>query len=134
MGMAPDKGSGGNSAEYEVTRAALRRAAALSARDEATLRLLMHPDLQWTTFQGEVLGYDDYITGNTNGTLTWHAQQLDDIRVSVVGDAAVLTAAVTDEVARDGKALSFQLRLTQTWVRTPDGWRCLSGHASLPVL
>ena len=48
-------------------------------------------------------------------------------------EAAVLTAAVTDEVTRDGRDLAFQLRLTQTWVRTAGGWRCLAGHASRPA-
>jgi hypothetical protein len=41
-----------------------------------------------------------------------------------------VTAAVTDEVTRDGREQSFPLRLTQTWVRTTAGWRCLAGHAS----
>jgi ketosteroid isomerase-like protein len=118
------------SSAQEVTDAAHRRAAALAARDEATLRLLMHPDLQWTTLRGDVLGYDDYIEGNTRGGLVWRAQHLDDVRVAVVGDTAVLTARVTDEVSRDGQDQTFVVRLTQTWVRAPEGWRCLSGHAT----
>jgi ketosteroid isomerase-like protein len=117
-------------AEQEVADAARRRAAALAARDEAALRRLMHPRLQWTTFRGDVLGCDAYIEGNVRGGLTWLAQRLEDVRVAVVGDAAVLTALVTDEVRRDGQDLSFTLRLTQTWVRTPAGWQCLAGHAS----
>lgn len=118
--------------EEEVAAAARRRAAALAAGDEAALRLLMHPGLQWTTFRGEVLGYEDYIAGNTGGDLRWHSQRLEGITVAIAGDTAVLTAAVTDEVSRDGNGQVFRLRLTQTWVRTPDGWRCLAGHASLP--
>jgi ketosteroid isomerase-like protein len=55
------------------------------------------------------------------------------VKVVVAGDTAVLTAAVTDEVSRDGRGQAFHLRLTQTWVRTPQGWRCLAGHASLPA-
>ena len=125
--------STGDSPEQEVTAAALRRAAALVAADAAALRLLMHPALQWTTLRGEVLGYADYIAGNTSGDLRWRAQRLADIKVAVAGDTAVLTAAVTDEVTRDGQDRSFHLRLTQTWVRTPVGWRCLAGHASLPA-
>jgi aminoglycoside phosphotransferase (APT) family kinase protein len=39
-----------------------------------------------------------------------------------------------DEVFADGREQSFRLRLTQTWIRTPEGWRCLAGHASLPRL
>jgi hypothetical protein len=128
MGGAPR----GISAEEEVASAALRRAAALAAGDEAALRLLMHPGLQWTTFRGDVLGYEDYIAGNTRGDLRWRAQRLQDVKVVVAGDTAVLTAAVTDEVFRDGGHQIFRLRLTQTWVSTTEGWRCLAGHASLP--
>jgi Domain of unknown function (DUF4440) len=123
----------GSSPEEEVAGAALRRAAALGAGDEAALRLLMHPGLQWTTFRGQVLGYEDYIAGNTRGSLHWRSQRLEGITVVVAGDAAVLTAAVTDEVRVEGHEQAFRLRLTQTWVRTPDGWRCLAGHASLPA-
>jgi hypothetical protein len=120
------------SPEEEVTAAAGRRAAALAAGDEAALRLLMHPRLQWTNFRGEVLGYEEYVTGNTRGSLRWRSQRLDGVTVVVDGDTAVLTAAVTDEVTRNGREQSFRLRLTQTWVRTPAGWRCLAGHASEP--
>jgi uncharacterized protein DUF4440 len=55
---------------------------------------------------------------NTRGDLRWRSQRLSDVTVTVAGDAAVLTAAVTDEVTRDRHDLAFQLRLTQTWVRT----------------
>ena len=125
--------STGDSPKDEVTAAALRRAAALADADVAALRLLMHPGLQWTTLRGEVLGYEDYIAGNTSGDLRWRAQRLADVKVTVAGDAAVLTAAVTDEVSRHGSDNVFRLRLTLTWVRTPQGWRCLAGHASLPA-
>jgi ketosteroid isomerase-like protein len=121
------------SPEEEVTAAARHRAAALAARDEDALRRLMHPGLLWTTFRGEVLGYEAYIAGNTRGGLRWRAQHLDDVTVSVAGDTAVLAALVTDEVTRDGRDQSFRLRLTQAWVRTPEGWRCLAGHASAPL-
>jgi ketosteroid isomerase-like protein len=58
---------------------------------------------------------------------------LADIKVTVAGDAAVLTAAVTDEVSQDGQDRAFHLRLTQMWIRTPEGWRCVAGHASRPA-
>lgn len=119
--------------EDAVAEAAVRRAAALAGRDEAALRALMHPGLQWTTFRGDVLDYEQYVARNTRGELVWRAQRLDDVRVTVAGDTAVLTAWVTDEVARDGQDLVFRVRLTQTWTRTAQGWRCMSGHASPPA-
>jgi hypothetical protein len=93
----------------------------------------MHPGLQWTNFRGTVLSYEEYIGGNTGEDPRWRAQRLDNVKVVVVGDTAVLTAAVTDEVTRNGRDTSFRLRLTQTWIRTPEGWRCLAGHACLPA-
>jgi ketosteroid isomerase-like protein len=117
----------------QVLLAAEQRAAALAAGDPDALRALMHPALQWTTYQGDVLSRDAYIDANTGGVLTWRSQRLEGTRVVVVGDTAVLTALVTDEVRRDGQDQSFTLRLTQTWVRADCGWQCLAGHAGPEV-
>lgn len=89
----------------------------------------MHPELRWTTYTGAVLDRDAYVAGNTEGSLVWHAQRVEEPLVTVVGDTAVLTAVVVDEVERDGTRETFRLRLTQTWVREHGVWRCLAGHA-----
>jgi ketosteroid isomerase-like protein len=81
----------------------------------------MHPSLQWTTFKGDVLSREQYLAGNTGGVLTWRSQRLENARVVVVGETAVLTALVIDEVRTDGQDQSFALRLTQTWVRAESG-------------
>jgi ketosteroid isomerase-like protein len=73
------------------------------------------------------------IAGNVRGPLIWRGQRLADVRLAVEADVAVLAAVVHDEVSRDGQDQTFTLRLTQTWVRTAEGWRCLAGHASLPA-
>jgi ketosteroid isomerase-like protein len=112
-----------------VLDAAQRRADALVAADAAKLRLLMHPDLRWTTHRGDVLDRESYIDGNTNGTLRWLSQRLEDPDVVLVGDAAILTAVVVDIVERDGSQQQFRMRLTQAWVRHGSDWVCLAGHA-----
>ena len=113
----------------DVLAAAERRAQALVDLDPVTLTALHHPDLRWTTFLGDVLDRDGYVRGNTHGNLVWRAQRLEEPIVVVEGDTAVLTAVVHDEVERDGVSETLSLRLTQTWVRTADGWQCLAGHA-----
>jgi hypothetical protein len=77
------------------------RAAALAARDEAAVRLLTHPGLQWTGFQGEVLDYEAYIAGNARGDLRWRSQRLEGIRVTVAGTAAVLTATTPEQTRQN---------------------------------
>lgn len=113
----------------DVLAAASQRAQALADRDAVALAALHHPELRWTTFLGDVLDRESYVRGNTDGSLVWRAQSLVEPEVVVEGDTAVLTAVVRDDVERDGAADTFSLRLTQTWVRTSDGWRCLAGHA-----
>ncbi|HET6532373.1 MAG TPA: nuclear transport factor 2 family protein [Actinoplanes sp.] len=114
----------------EVVAAAQARARALAAGDRAALTRLLHPQFRWTTHRGAVLDRAAYLEANTGSGLAWVSQQLDDVDVQVVDDrVAVLTAWVTDVVARDGPERTFRMRLTQTWVRTWDGWVCLAGHA-----
>jgi ketosteroid isomerase-like protein len=119
--MASDK--------QEAIAAAERRAAALARGDTAELRQPMHRHLRWTTHVGAVLDRDAYIAGNTDGSLVWREQRLEQPEVSVVGDTAILTAVVVDEVERDGERQTFRLRLTQTWVREAGAWQCIGGHA-----
>jgi hypothetical protein len=119
--------------EEEVLAAAERRARALADRDAGELLRLHHPALRWTTHRGEVLDRERYVAGNTEGTLVWRRQRLEDAEVTVAGDTAVLVAVVVDEVEQDGAPLEHRLRLTQTWVRSDDGWVCLAGHAGTAV-
>ena len=115
--------------EQQVLEAAQRRAEALVAADAVVLCQLMHEHLRWTTFQGDTLDRAAYVEGNTNGTVRWHGQRLDDVEVMVVADTAVLTAIAHDDVERDGAREMFTLHLTQVWIRDGSGWRCLGGHA-----
>jgi ketosteroid isomerase-like protein len=117
------------SVERDVVAAAEQRAAALVRCDAAELRRLLHPDMIWTTHTGAVLDRETYIAGNTDGSLVWHDQRIEQAAVTVVGDAAMLTAMAVDEVERNGRRETFRLRLTQTWVRQDGVWQCVAGHA-----
>jgi ketosteroid isomerase-like protein len=74
-----------------------------------------------------------YVDGNTNGSLRWLDQRLQDPDVVVIGDTAILTAVVVDTIERTRGADEFRLRLTMTWVRQDEAWRCLAGHAGPAV-
>jgi hypothetical protein len=93
----------------------------------------MHPRLRWTTHDGKVLDRDTYIANNTSGSVVWRAQRLENVDVTVVGETAVLVAVVVDEVERDGRPVTFRLRLTQAWVHEGRRWQCIAGHAGPAV-
>lgn len=92
------------------------------------LRRWLHEDFVWTSHRGEVFDRAAYLEANTR-RLRWVSQELVDPQVTVVGDTAIVVAAVHDVVERDGEPLNFTMRLTQTWIRSADGWQCLAGHA-----
>lgn len=115
--------------EIEVLDAAQARAAALANGDAAALFDLLHDRFRWTTQVGEVLDRTEYVTRNTTGHTVWRSQALSDPRVVVVGDTAVLHAEVTDVVLPGAEPETFRMPVTQVWVRSSSGWRCLAGHA-----
>ena len=116
--------------EEQILAAARSRAAALARADAVALLDLLDERFRWTTHLGEVLNRTEYVTRNTRGKTVWLSQNLSNPRVVVVGDTAVLQAEVTDVVLSDDhETETFRMPMTQVWVRTPDGWRCLAGHA-----
>lgn len=114
---------------HDLLASAERRAAALASGDADNLTAVLHPEFTWTTHRGDRLDRASYVRGNTDGSLRWLEQRLDDVETHVVGDTGVLTCVVHDRVVRDGAELDFTMPVTQTWVRSDGSWRCLAGHA-----
>jgi ketosteroid isomerase-like protein len=53
-----------------------------------------------------------------------------DLRIRVHGDTAMVIADL-HQVGRNGDTpFDYWVRYTDTWIRTPAGWKCLSGHAT----
>ena len=114
----------------QVIRAAEARASALAEADSETLLRLLHENFRWTSHRGETYDRAEYIRCNTQGVTVWRSQQLRGIDVVVVGDTAVLYAEVIDVVlGDDDEPTTFRMPMTQVWVGSGAGWRCLAGHA-----
>ena len=113
----------------EVLAAATMRADALGCGDRNRLEPLLHPQFVWTFHKGETFNRTTYLDANTGGRTAWHGQQLGDVDVRVIDDVAVLRCTVTDDVTTATGRETFRLPMSQTWIRTQQGWRCLAGHA-----
>ena len=55
---------------------------------------------------------------------------LDDMKVRVYGDTAVVTGRTTEKSTYKGKDASGVYRWTDTWVKIDDGWQCVATHES----
>ena len=54
-------------------------------------------------------------------------------KVRVWGDTAVVTAFLWVKTAQEGKPVDYKLWFSDTYVRSPTGWRYVFGQASLPL-
>jgi uncharacterized protein (TIGR02246 family) len=93
---------------------------------------------------------DDFILVLGNGTVVNRAELLEEARsgriqyalqdeepgtqtVRVWGDTAVITALLALRGTNDGAPFDRRLWFSDTYVRTPTGWRYAFGQASLPL-
>lgn len=113
----------------QVQAAAAARAEALARRDGRALRAVLHPQFVWTSHRGETFDLESYAAANSGAGSRWVGQALQDVRVIVAGDTAVLTCLVVDEVESGDGHEVFRMPVTQTWVRDGGAWLCLAGHA-----
>jgi hypothetical protein len=114
--------------EEEVLAAAAARADALGSGDADALRARLHPQFGWVSHRGDTFDREAYVRRNTGGGVRWYGQALEDVRVVVVGETAVLRCTAVDRVEAGGPEV-FRMPMTQTWIRTGEGWLCLAGHA-----
>ncbi|WP_138444153.1 nuclear transport factor 2 family protein [Sinomonas susongensis] len=113
----------------QVLEAAEARAEAMKAGDSQALTRLLHPDFRWTSHTGEQFDRAAYVRANTGGRTTWRGQDLGDPEILVAEGAAVLRTTVVDLVGESERTTLYRMPMTQVWVLTGQGWKCLAGHA-----
>lgn len=53
-----------------------------------------------------------------------------DLRIRVHGDTALVIADLHQVGRHHDQPFDYWVRYTDTWIRTPGGWKCASGHAT----
>ena len=96
---------------------------------------ILHDDFVLVLGNGTTLTRSDLLEEASAGTLTYERQ--DEFpgtqTVRVWGDTAVVTAKLWIKGVDSGKDFDRKLWFSDTYVRTPDGWRYALGQASLPL-
>jgi ketosteroid isomerase-like protein len=71
---------------------------------------------------------------DAKGGKTHYAHQVDSERtVRLWGDTAVVTAKLWAKGVEDGEPVDYVMWFSDTYVRTPDGWKYVFGQSSLPL-
>jgi len=126
-----------SSEEDAKTVAALdtRYQAAVKSNDAATMDQILADDFVLVNRRGKVSSKTDLIQSARKKEVTYERQdeEAGTQKVRVWGDTAVVTAFLWIKAVQGGKPIDYKLWFSDTYVRTPAGWRYMFGQASLPL-
>lgn len=109
--------------------------AAVKANDAATMDQILADDFVLVTGRGKVFSKADLIDSARKKEVAYERQDEEpgSQKVRVWGDTAVVTALLWIKSVQEGKPADYKLWFSDTYVRTPTGWRYVFGQASLPL-
>ncbi len=108
--------------------------AAVKANDAATMARILADDFVLVIGNGSVANKADLLKEAEDRMRTYEHQEDTEQTVRVWGDTAVVTAKLWLKGERkDCTPFDYTLWFSDTYVRTPSGWRYVFGQASLPL-
>jgi len=109
--------------------------AAVKANDAATMDQILADNFTLVTGRGAVFSKADLLDSARKNEVTYERQDEEPgtQKVRVWRDTAVVTALLWIKSVQGGKPADYKLWFSDTYVRTPTGWRYVFGQASLPL-
>jgi ketosteroid isomerase-like protein len=132
-GSAPSSGSSASDDFKAVAALDTEYQAAVKGNDAVTMDRILADDFVLVTGRGKAYSKADLIAEARNKSTTYEHQEDIHQTVRVWGDTAVVTALLWVKGTNDGKPLDYKLWFSDTYIRTPSGWRYVFGQASSPL-
>src|SRR3954468_9487599 len=109
--------------------------AAVKANDAATMDRILADDFVLVTGRGQAFKKADLLKDARDQTTVYEHQEEDagSQTVGVWNDTAVVTALLWIKGVRAGAPIDYKLWFSDTYVRTPAGWKYAFGQASIPL-
>jgi len=106
---------------------------AVKANDAETMDRILADDFVLITGRGQTRTRTELIDAAKNKSAIYDKQDELEQVVRVWGDTAVVTALLWQKGMYQGKPFDEKLWFSDTYVRTPAGWRYALGQASIPL-
>ena len=103
---------------------------AVKKNDVATMDRILADDFVLVTGLGKTYTKADLLEEARSKRMVYEHQEDSAQKVRVWGDTAVVTALLWAKGAEAGKPFDYQLWFSDTYVRTPAGWRYVFAQAS----
>lgn len=118
----------------EKTIAALDKQyqAAVKVNDAPTMARILADDFVLVTGSGKTYSKSDLLNEARGGQITYEHQEDYEQSIRIWGDTAVVTAKLWEKGTAEGKPFDKTVWFSDTYVRTPSGWRYIFGQSSSP--
>jgi ketosteroid isomerase-like protein len=107
--------------------------AAVKVNDAATMDRILADDFTLVTGSGKTYSKADLLDEARSGNFHYEHQEDTNQTVRIWGDTAVVTAKLWEKGTNNGKPFDYTVWFSDTYVRTPAGWRYVFGQSSLPL-
>jgi len=106
---------------------------AVEKNDVATMARILADDFILVEGTGKAWSKADLLGLSRSAGTHYEHQEDSERAVRVWGDTAVVTAKLWAKGTEDGSPVDYTEWFSDTYVRTPSGWRYVFGQASLPL-
>lgn len=120
----------GSNDEQELMRLEREWVQAGIKRDASVLDRIEADDYTFTAPEGMVFTKAQDMATITSGDLTVESADIDDMKVRLYGDTAVVTGRLTMKGRYKGKDISGQYRGTDVFVKQGGRWRAVASHST----
>jgi len=117
--------------EIMLTRLDIEYQEAVKNNDAATMDRILADDMALVTGDGTTYTKADLLKEARGKTVVYERQEATDRTVRQWGDTAVVTALLWAKGTDRGEAFDYKVWFSDTYVRTPAGWRYVFGQSSL---
>ena len=106
---------------------------AVQKNDAVEMERLLADDFVLVTGSGKVYTKQDLLNEARSGRINYEQQDDTDQNVRVWGNTAVITARLRAKGSEAGTPFEYTLWFSDTYVKTPQGWKYVFGQSSLPL-
>lgn len=100
-------------------------------RDARALDAMLGSHFVNTEYDGEVSDRAQFLAGIRDPQFNLTSLSIQDTKVSMYGDSAVVTGTYRTKGTYQGKPYEHVGRFTDTWVFAEGRWQCVASHTSL---
>jgi|SRR5580658_447450 ketosteroid isomerase-like protein len=115
--------------EDEVAQLDAAYQSAVERNDATTMERILADGFALVVGNGKVFSKADLLEEARSARMVYERQDVEQRTVRLWGDTAIVTALLSARGTEDGKPFTYRVWFSDTYVRTPAGWRYVHGQS-----